>query len=55
MFVQLAEAAGETYPISKRTKVAMIIFPYEESVIAFSGKPLGEKKVTWIGYGDYQS
>jgi hypothetical protein len=54
MFVQLAEARSETYPISRTTKVAMIIFPYEEPVIAFDGKPPGEKKIPWMGYGNYQ-
>jgi hypothetical protein len=54
MFVQLAETASETYPIKKTTEVEMIIFPYEEPVIAFDGKPLGEKKIPWTGYGNYQ-
>jgi len=54
MFVQLAEMASETDPVKKTTEVGMIIFPYEEPVIALDGKPLGEKKIPWTGYGSYQ-
>jgi hypothetical protein len=54
MFVKLAEMENKTYPVKKTTKVKLIIFPYEEPVIAFDGKPLGEKKIPWSGYGDYQ-
>jgi len=54
MFVQLAEKATETYPIKKTTRVEMIVFPPEEQVIGFDGKPLGKQKVLWKGYGDYR-
>lgn len=53
MFAQLAERANKTYPLKKTTEVKLIIFPYEEPVIAFDGKPLGDKKMQWTGYGDY--
>jgi hypothetical protein len=54
MFVKLPEIANQTYAIKETTGVEMIVFPYEESVIGFDGKPFGEKRVSWTGYGDYQ-
>ena len=54
MFAQLPAIAGHTYFIQKTTQVKMIIFPYEEPVVAFDGKPLGEKSTSWTGYGNYQ-
>lgn len=54
MFVQLAETASEIYPVKKTTEVKLIIFPNEEPVIALDGKPVGEKKIPWTGYGNYQ-
>lgn len=54
MFAQLPAIAGHTYLIEETTQVKMIIFPYEEPVVAFDGKPLGEKSTSWTGYGNYQ-
>ena len=54
MFVELPEIEGQTYLVKKTTEVKMVIFPGEGPVIAFDGKPLGEKSIPWTGYGAYQ-
>jgi hypothetical protein len=54
MFVQLPEIVDQTYSVEKTTKVKTIIFSKEQQVIAFDGKPLGEKSMPWTGYGTYQ-
>ena len=54
MFVQLPEIVDQTYAVEKTTRVKTIIFPNEQQVIAFDGKPLGEKSMPWTGYGTYQ-
>lgn len=54
MFARLAEIPNKTYTVKEMSEVELIIFPYEEPVIGLDGKPLGEKKIPWIGYGDYQ-
>ena len=53
MFVQLPEVTDRTYVVNNTTKLKTIIF-YEEPVIAFDGKSLGEKSTAWRGYGAYQ-
>jgi len=45
IFVQLPEIADHIYFVKKTAKVKMIIFTYEEPIIAFDGKPIGEKKI----------
>jgi hypothetical protein len=54
MLAKLPEVADETYVVKEWTHVEMIIFPYEEPVIALDGKPVGEKNISWTGYGNYQ-
>jgi hypothetical protein len=54
MFAQLPETEDKIYSVEKTTRVKMIIFPDEEPVVAFDGKPLGDKKISWTGYGVYQ-
>lgn len=53
MFVKLPEVANNTYTVKETTAVEMIIFPDQEPVIAIDGKPLGDKKISWMGYGNY--
>ena len=54
MFAELPEVRAETYTIKKTSRVDMILFPYEEPVIAIDEKPLGEKSIPWTGYGIYR-
>jgi|GEM_PF-6832887 len=54
MFAELPAVRAETYTIKKKTRVDMVLFPYEEPVNAIDGKPLGEKKIPWTGYGIYR-
>ena len=53
MFVELPEVANNTYTVKKTTAVEMILFPHEEMVLGIEGKPLGEKRTRWTGYGKY--
>lgn len=54
MFVSLPQMANKTYSVEETTHVKMIIFPYEVPLLAVDGKPLGEQKIPWTGYGTYQ-
>ena len=54
MFVELPQIANSTYRVQKTTDVEMIVFFNEQPVVGIAGRPLGEKKMPWKGYGIYQ-
>ena len=54
MFVELPEIEDFPYSIDRRTKIERIIFYDDQRLIAIAGKPIGENKTMWTGYGDYQ-
>jgi hypothetical protein len=52
--VLLPECPNKKFVEKNTTRVKWIIFPNEEPIVAFDGKPLGEKSSPWTGYGTYQ-
>jgi hypothetical protein len=54
IFVKLPQIADTSYPVDSRTKIERIIFYNDQDVIAIAGQPIGEEKIVWTGYGNYQ-
>ena len=55
MFVELPQIENPAYFVKKTTRVETIIFfEGEEPVLRIAGELLGEKKIPWTGYGNYQ-
>ncbi|MEP7133563.1 MAG: hypothetical protein ABI904_01400 [Chloroflexota bacterium] len=54
MLVELPQIANKMYVVDKTTDVEMILFSSEQQILGIAGKPLGEQKIPWQGYGKYQ-
>ncbi len=54
MFITLPEIANKTYRVQEKTNIELIIFSAEKDLVGIDDKPLREKKISWLGYGDYE-